>query len=244
MEHIKVDLEGQTAIVTGAGRGIGRAIARALASQGARVFLAARTASELQSTAEEIRRSGATAIALPTDLGEQQDIQALFEEVRKQGDRLDILINNAGIGIYGPLIEFAPEDFDTVMRINARAAFLCCQQALKLMIPKKKGTIINISSVVGFKGYPNQAAYTASKHAILGLTKSLAAETQDQGIRVSAILPGGVDTRLGALARPDLDAEILLQPQDIAHTVLFLLSLSKRAAIDQIYIRRSGSKPF
>jgi 3-oxoacyl-[acyl-carrier protein] reductase len=98
--------------------------------------------------------------------------------------------------------------------------------------------------VVGFKGYPNQAAYTASKHALLGLTKSLAVEAQEQGIRVSAILPGAVNTKLGSVARPDLDPEVLLQPEDIAHTVLFLLSLSDRAAIDQIYIRRSGSKPF
>jgi 3-oxoacyl-[acyl-carrier protein] reductase len=244
MEYPKVDLGGQTALVTGAGRGIGRGIAKALASQGARVFLAARTASELESTAREIRSSGGVAVAAPTDLAEEGDIRALFQEIRKQGDRLDILINNAGVGIYGPLIDFAPEDFDTVMRVNAKAAFLCCQQALKLMVPKKKGYIINISSVVGFKGYPNQAAYTASKHAILGLTKSLAAETHDQGIRVSAILPGSVDTRLGADARPDLDSEILLQPEDIAHTVLFLLSLSERAAVDQIYIRRSGRKPF
>jgi 3-oxoacyl-[acyl-carrier protein] reductase len=244
MEYTKVDLDGQTALVTGAGRGIGRAIGKALASQGARVFLAARTASELESTAEEIRTSGGAAIALPVDLAEEGDIRSLFQEIRGQGDRLDILINNAGVGIYGPLVDFASDDFDTVMQVNAKATFLCCQQALKLMIPKQKGYIINISSVVGFKGYPNQAAYTASKHAILGLTKSLAAETQGRGIRVSAILPGGVDTRLGAIARPDLDPKILLQPEDIAHTVLFLLSLSERAAIDQIYIRRSGSKPF
>jgi 3-oxoacyl-[acyl-carrier protein] reductase len=244
MEYPKVDLNGQTALVTGAGRGIGCTVAEALASQGAMVFLAARTASELESTAEEIRRSGGKALAVPTDLGEERDIRSLFQEIRRQGDRLDILINNAGVGIYGPLVDFAPEDFDTVMRINAKATFLCCQQALRLMIPKKKGYIINISSVVGFKGYPDQAAYTASKHAIMGMTKSLAEETREQGIRVSAILPGGVDTRLAAIARPDLDTKILLQPEDIAHTVLFLLSLSERAAIDQIYIRRSSSKPF
>lgn len=244
MEYPKVELEGQTALVTGAGRGIGRAIAMALASRGARVFLAARTASELEATSDEIRKRGGVAVAVPTDLADEAEIRSLFEQIRKQGDQLDILVNNAGVGIYGPVVDFSPEDFDTVMRVNAKAAFLCCQEALRLMIRKKKGYIINISSVVGFKGYPNQAAYTASKHAILGLTKSLAAETQEQGIRISAILPGGVHTRLIADARPDLDPKILLQPEDIAHTVLFLLSLPERAAIDQIYIRRSGSKPF
>ena len=244
MEHTKVDLGGQTALVTGAGRGIGRAIAKALASKGAQVFLAARTASQLESAAEEIRRSGAAAVPVPTDLSDERDIRSLFDRIGTEAGRLDILINNAGVGIYGPVVNFPSADFDTVMRVNTKAAFLCCQQALRLMIPKKSGTIINISSVVGFKGYPNQAAYTVSKHALLGLTKSLAVEAQEQGIRVSAILPGGVDTEMVAKARPDLDPKILLQPEDIAYTVLFLLSLSDRAAIDQIYIRRRSSKPF
>jgi 3-oxoacyl-[acyl-carrier protein] reductase len=244
MEHTKVDLGGQTALVTGAGRGIGRAIAKALASKGAQVFLAARTASQLESAAEEIRCSGAAAVPVPTDLSDERDIRSLFDRIGNEAGRLDILINNAGVGIYGPVVDFASADFDAVMRVNTKAAFLCCQQALRLMIPKKSGTIINISSVVGFKGYPNQAAYTASKHALLGLTKSLAVEAQEHGIRVSAILPGGVDTEMVAKARPDLDPKILLEPEDIAHTVLFLLSLSDRAAIDQIYIRRRSSKPF
>jgi 3-oxoacyl-[acyl-carrier protein] reductase len=244
MEHTKVDLGGQTALVTGAGRGIGRAIAKALASKGAQVFLAARTASQLESAAEEIRRSGAAAVPVPTDLSDERDIRSLFDRIGTEAGRLDILINNAGVGIYGPVVNFPSADFDTVMRVNTKAAFLCCQQALRLMIPKKRGYIINISSVVGFKGYPDQAAYTASKHALLGLTKSLAVEAWEHGIRVSAILPGGVDTQMIAIARPDLDPKILLQPEDIAHTVLFLLSLSDRAAIDQIYIRRSSSKPF
>lgn len=244
MGYEETDLQGQTALVTGAGRGIGRAIGKALASKGARVFLAARTASQLESTTQEIRAGGGLAVPVPTDLANEQDILSLFAGIRTEADGLDILVNNAGVGIFGPIVDFASADFDTVMRINAKAAFLCCQQALRMMIPKKSGYIINISSVVGIKGYPNQGAYTASKHAILGLTKSLAVEAQEHGIRVSAILPGGVHTQLVADARPDLDPQILLQPQDIAHTVLFLLSLSDRAAIDQIYIRRSGSKPF
>jgi 3-oxoacyl-[acyl-carrier protein] reductase len=244
MEPTMDDLRGQTALVTGAGRGIGRAVAKALASKGSRVFMAARTASQLESTADEIRRSGAAAVPVPTDLADEQDIGSLFARIRKEAGRLDILINNAGVGIYGPLVDFTSADFDTVMQVNAKAAFLCCQQALRLMIPRKSGYIINISSVVGFKGYPNQAAYTASKHAILGLTKSLAAEVQEHGIRVSAILPGGVNTQLIAKARPDLDPKILLQPEDIAQAVLYLLSLSEHAAVDQIYIRRSSGKPF
>ena len=112
------------------------------------------------------------------------------------------------------------------------------------MAPRRRGTILNISSVVGFRGYPNQSAYAASKHGLMGLTKSLAVEAQPHGIRVSAVLPGGVDTDMSRQSRPDLKADDLMQPEDIAQAVEFLLSLSDRAAVDEIYIRRRTSKPF
>ena len=113
-----------------------------------------------------------------------------------------------------------------------------------MMIPAGSGFIINLSSVVGFKGYVNQSAYTATKHGVMGLTKSLAAEVQEHGISVSAILPGGVDTDFIGAARPDLDRSILIPPEDIAKTVLFMLSLSDRTMVDQIYIRRRTGTPF
>jgi len=244
MQPMNVDLSGQSALVTGAGRGIGRAIGSALASAGARVFLAARTTDQLESAAREIQQNGGTAVPVPTDLSKEKDIQSLFQRISDRAGGLDILVNNAGVGVFGPLAEFSSSDFDRLMQVNTKAVFLCCRQALRLMIPRRTGYIINISSVVGFKGYPNQVAYTASKHAVMGLTKSLAVEAQEHGIRVSAVLPGGVDTKMIAEARPDLDPKILLQPEDIAHTVLYLLSLSDRAAVDQIYIRRRGSQPF
>jgi 3-oxoacyl-[acyl-carrier protein] reductase len=112
------------------------------------------------------------------------------------------------------------------------------------MRPHNHGYIVNISSVVGFKGYPLQAAYTASKHAIMGMTKSIAAELKDSNIRISAILPGGVETAMLASARPDLVGTELLHPDDIAQAVIYLLSLSGRAAVDEIYIRRRRSSPF
>ena len=127
------------------------------------------------------------------------------------------------------------------MEVNVRGAFLCSQHALRLMIPRRSGYIINISSVMEFKGYPNQGAYSATKHALMGLTKVLAVEGQKHNIRASAILPGGVDTNLVGVARPELERGELLQPADIAQTVLFLLSLPDRAAIDEIYIRRRSS---
>ena len=238
------DLTGQVAVVTGAGRGIGRAIARALAETGARVVAAARTREQIETLAREIADAGGQADAVPTDLVDEASIQSLFAAVRERWGRLDVLVNNAGIGRYGPVQEFATEDLDAVVDVNLRGTFLCCREAMRLMVPAGRGYIINISSVVGFKGYPNQAAYTATKHAVMGLTKSLAVEAQAQGIRASAVLPGGVDTDLVRQARPDLDPSILLQPEDVAQAVMFLLSLSDRAAIDQIYIRRRTSTPF
>jgi 3-oxoacyl-[acyl-carrier protein] reductase len=206
--------------------------------------LAARTKGEIDSVADDIRLSNGIASAQVVDLASPEQITELFNSIERKHGRLDILINNAGIGRFGPTETFAVSDWDAVLDINARGTFLCCQGALSLMRPHNHGYIINISSVVGFKGYPLQAAYTASKHAIMGMTKSIAAELKDSNIRISAILPGGVETEMLASARPDLVGTELLHPDDIARAVMYLLSLSGRAAVDEIYIRRRHSSPF
>jgi 3-oxoacyl-[acyl-carrier protein] reductase len=237
-------LAGQVALVTGGGRGIGRAVGKALAAAGAHVVVTARTRAEIEAVAREIADAGGQATAMPMDLADEASVRAVFTAVRARARRLDVLVNNAGIGFYGPVKDFAIEDLDRMVAVNLRGTFLCCQEAVRIMAPQKSGYIINISSVVGIKGYPEQAGYAATKHAIMGLTKSLAVEAREQGIRVSVILPGGVDTAMVREARPDLDPAILLQPEDIAQAVLYLLSLSDRAAVDEIYIRRRTSQPF
>ena len=240
-EHYLLD---QVALVTGAGRGIGKSVSSSLAARGARVVLAARTSGEIEALAGEIREVGGSALAVPTDVSREDEVGSLFERAIREWGRLDILVNNAGIGLFGPIDEFPASDWDRVMETNLRGTFLCSRQALRIMKPQRTGFIINIASVVGFKGYPDQGAYAASKHGIMGLTKSMAVEAQPHGIRVSAVLPGGVNTDLIGDARPDLDHSTLLWPEDIAKTVLYLLSLPERAAVDQIYIRRSKSAPF
>lgn len=241
---MQVCLDEQVALVTGAGRGIGRAIAMALAGAGAHVILAARSVAELEQVRIAIAETGGQSTVMATDVTDETQICRHFKQIHEQFDRLDLLINNAGIGRFGPTVDFKTEDFDRIMAVNLRGSFLCCREALKMMIPRRSGYIINIASVVGFKGYVHQAAYTASKHGIMGLTKSLAVEAQPHDVRVSAILPGGVDTDMVADARPDLDRTLLIQPNDIANTVLYMLSLSSTAMVDQIYIRRRGSAPF
>lgn len=237
-------IEGKFALVTGAGRGIGKAIARALTERGAQVIMTARSANQLAAAADELRDTGGMAYVLPADLAEPESVRDLFERLHDITDRLDILVNNAGLGLYGPVHEFDIADFDRVIAVNLRGTFLCCQEALKVMRPAGTGYIINIASVVGVKGYANQAAYTASKHGVMGLTKTLAVEAQNEGIRVSAILPGGVDTDMVAQARPDLDRSILIRPEDVAATVVYMLSLSATAHVDQISIRRRNGTPF
>jgi len=242
---LQPDLKGQVAVVTGAGRGIGRTVARALGACGDHVVAAARTVAEIEAVAADIRAAGGEATAMRVDLTDESSVVALFGQIRDRfGGRLDLLVNNAGLGLYGPLATYSAADFDRVLSVNLRGTFLCCREAMQLMMPRRQGYIVNVSSVMGIRAYADQAAYAASKHGVMGLTKALAVEAQPYGIRTSAILPGGVDTEMVRSARPDLDPKDLLRPEDIAQTVLYLVSLSDRAAVDEIYIRRRTGRPF
>ncbi|MCE5279428.1 MAG: SDR family oxidoreductase [Planctomycetaceae bacterium] len=238
------NVKGKVALVSGGGRGIGRAIALALGRAGAHVVVAARSGDEIAAVAKEITAAGGAASAIAVDLADESSVVNLFTQVVDRLGRLDVLVNNAGVGRYARVAELSAADVDAMMAVNIRGTALCCREAMKLMIPHRSGYIINISSVLGFKGYANQGAYTATKHAVMGLTRSLAVEAQEHGIRVSVISPGGVDTEMVRRSRPDLDPSILLSPEDIAQAVLYLLSLSDRAAVDEIYIRRRTSAPF
>lgn len=237
-------LAGQVAIVTGAGRGIGRAIAVTLAQHGARVCLAARSAKELQSVRSESEALGAQAISIPTDMSSEEEIVSLVHETVEQFARPDIVVNNAGIGTFGPLVETTVEQWDRLMAVNARGPFLLCREAIPYLKQQEYAFIINIASVVGTKGYANQAAYSASKHALMGLTKALAREVHADGIRAHAICPGGVDTQLVTDARPDLDRSVLMQPQEIADIVLFWLTRRGNAVVDEVLVRRAASTPW
>jgi 3-oxoacyl-[acyl-carrier protein] reductase len=237
-------LDGKVAVVTGAGRGIGKVIARTVAAAGAQVVATARTGEEIDSLADEITCAGGKALAVRADVTDEASVEKLFGVIDDKCGHIDILINNAGMGVFSHIVDCRSEDFDRVLAVNAGGTFLCSRAAFKRMIPQKSGYIINISSVLGIRAYVNQGAYTAAKHGVMGLTKTLALEGQPHNIRVSAILPGGVNTEMIRKSRPDLDASVLLEPDDIADAVMYLLSLSEKASVDQIYIRRRNSSPF
>lgn len=238
------DLTGQVMSITGAGKGIGAGIARLAATHGAEVWLTSRTAADVEALAAELRSSGGDAHAAPADVTEAAQVEAVCARIGERRGRLDALICSAGIGLYGPLATIAPADLDRQLSVNVRGTLSCCQAALTLMRPARRGTIIGIASIMSLTGYRQQGAYAASKHAMLGLLKVLGKEEQPHGIRVSAICPGGVDTELVRAARPDLDADTLMTVEDVAQAVLYLLSLSERCAVDLLQLRRRGAEPF
>lgn len=237
-------ISGRIALVTGAGRGIGRATALALAGQGVRVGLSARTAAELEGVRAEIQENGGQAKAFPADLADKDVPRELLARVAQAFGGLDILVNNAGAALARPVSETTTEDWDRLMAVNARAPFLLCREALPYLRKSGRGRIVNISSVVGYKGYANQGAYTASKHALAGFTKVLAQEVMADGIRVHLVSPGGVDTRMAGAMRPDLDRPGLTAPEEVAEIILFLLRQEGNAVIDEVNIRRPGKSPW
>lgn len=237
-------LQGKVAAVTGASRGIGRAIALALAAEGATVVALARTPEALQGVCREIAAAGGQAEPFTLDVSCEEQVKAAIAHIRQRYGRLDILVNCAGIGVFGPLLEVSTEDWDRVMAVNARGPFLMCREAIPLMVASGGGCIVNISSVVGLKGYVRQGAYVASKHALMGMTKVLAQEAQPLGIRVHALCPGGVDTDMIGDARPDLDRSQLIQPAEIAALVLWLVQQRGNAVIDELHVRRASGSPW
>ena len=232
-------LGGKTALVTGGGGGIGREIAAQLKAAGANVAICGRNVEKLEAAA----RSIGGALTLPGDLLDDTYVQSCVDRTVETFGGLDILINNAGVALSKPFGETTIEDFDRVMATNVRAPFILIRSALP-QLRKARGRVINIASVVAHKGYPLQSAYAASKHALLGLSKSLANELYEDGVRVHVISPGGVYTDMAKVARPDLSPDGLISAAEVADAVMFLLSLDKNAVIDEICLHRQGKAPF
>jgi len=239
----KIDLTGKRALITGAGGGIGRATAIRLAEAGMKLALVGRDAEKLTRTAALTGRPLDT-LVLPADLTKPRSIDDIMRILTGHFKGLDLLVNNAGVALNKPFEETTLEDYDRIMAINARVPFELCRRTLPLLRQSECPTIVNIGSVVSHKGYVGQAAYSASKHALLGMTKALAREVAPEGIRVHMIAPGGVYTDMVKIARPDLSPEGMIAPEEIAELIAFLVEHRAAGVIDEIQIHRTGKEPF
>jgi len=236
-------LGGKNAIITGAGRGIGRAIAEAFARQGCNIAALARSEAEIEETAALVRVLGVRAVALQCDVTQADSVDAAFAAAEAELGPVDILVNNAGMARFKPFASLSMDDWNETIASNLTSVFLCTQRVLPGMMARRAGRIINISSVSGLKPIAEQSAYCAAKHAVNGLTKTLALELYPYGIGVHAICPGGVVTRLAEEAMPERDKTGWMQPEDVAHAALFLATQSPRAATDIMHLRRFDSAP-
>jgi NAD(P)-dependent dehydrogenase (short-subunit alcohol dehydrogenase family) len=242
-------LRGEVAIITGGSRGIGRALAVEFAREGARVTLAARSVAELQETEGQVRAVGGEALVMPTDLVKAEDVEAMVAATRQAFGPVDILVNNAGIA--GPTAlceEVKPEDWDYTFAVNVKGPFLCCRAVLREMKQRRRGRIINLGSVSSKRPLVQRTPYTAGKMAIIGFTRTLAAEVGEYGITVNAICPGPVsgpriESVLASMAkasgktRDEMAHEAFLQhaalrrfvdAEDVARLAVFLASEAGR----------------
>jgi 3-oxoacyl-[acyl-carrier protein] reductase len=229
-------LDGQAAVVTGAGRGIGAAIAHALASLGATVVLCGRTRSALESAAQSITGAGGKSEAIVCDVTSLQSVEAAAKRVESLLGRVDILVNNAGVGGFGgPLHQLPPDSWEQILNTNLRGVYYTTRAFAPMMIRARSGQIINISSLAGKNALPNGAAYAASKWGLNGLSYSLAEELRVHNIRVAVICPGSTNTDLSPHAGKDHSK--MLQPGDVAHTVVMLVTQAPQSFVSEILLR-------
>jgi len=230
------NLHGQVAIVTGAGSGIGRAVALALAQAGVNVALAARTTTTLDIVANEITKSGGQALAVPTDVGNESQVEALVMKTTSAFGHIDILVTSAGGAVFGPLVDSRTEDWDMMININLRGTYLCCKHVVRAMLPRERGHILNVLSIASTHILPGSTGYTASKMGALGLTKVIAAEVRSSGIKVTAVIPGAVDTPLWDNSGSTLDRNKMLSVRDVADAMLSVITQPPGIHTDEIVL--------
>ncbi len=234
-----MDLNGKVAIVTGGTKGIGRGIAEALVREGTDVCISARKRSEIDETVgvlAGLEKGRVTGIVC--DVCDHSQVKALFERTIADFGGLDILVNNAGIGIFSSVEEMSPEVFRAIIETNLFGVFYCCHEAIPLMKQRGGGYIINMSSLAGANPHPRMAAYNASKFGLNGFSEALMQEVRHDGIKVSYIMPGSVNTEFGG-DEPGEDKSWQLQPIDIARVVVDLLHHEQRSLPSRVEIRPS-----
>jgi len=234
-----MELKGKTAVVTGSTKGIGRAIATALVRADVNVVVSSREARQIEQTTAELSKIDRGQVAGSVcDVRDYTQVEKLFETAVKAFGGVDILVNNAGIGIFASVEEMPPEDFRAILETNVLGVYHCCHRAIPLMKQRGGGYIINISSLAGVNAHPRMAAYNASKFGLNGFTEALMQEVRHDGIKVSYIMPGSVNTHFGG-DEPSERNSWQLQPDDIALVVLDLLNHPERSLPSRVEIRPS-----
>ncbi len=224
-------MKGQTAVITGSSRGIGRTTAEELAKRGVQIVVVDINGNNAEKSADEIKSQyGVETLGIRADVSNSEDVKRLFEEAVKKFSKIEILVNNAGITRDNLLIRMKDEEWDAVLNINLKGAFLCSREAIKIMSKNKYGRIINIASVVAFIGNPGQVNYSASKAGLVALTKTLAKEYASRGITVNAVAPGFIQTAMTEQLPEKVKEEMLRMiplgrfgtTQDVANAITFL----------------------
>ncbi|MDA1191602.1 MAG: SDR family NAD(P)-dependent oxidoreductase [Candidatus Poribacteria bacterium] len=234
-------LQGKTALITGAGRGIGRAIAHAFADEGANLVLASRTVSELNATADETRQRGAETLSIPTDLADDTQLDALVAQTYDRFGGVDLLVNNAGVAIHHPVPDIPIDVWDLTMRMNMRAPFLLTRAFWNNMVERGGGVIVNVSSISGKRSGAGNATYSASKFGIIGFTESLAQAGRSVNIRAVALCPGPVSTVMRAGNNPSEDPATILKPEDIAAAAVYIATQPARVLIREVVVELNPS---
>ena len=228
-------LSGKAALVTGASRGIGRAIASRLGRMGASVAICARNRAAVEQAAAALREQGMRSLPIVADVTRTDDIERMIEQVGSEFGEIEILVNNAGVGVFGPFYERSEADWDAVLGTNLKAVFLTSRMVAPRMIRRGRGHIINISSLASKSAFPGGAVYCASKWGLMGLSACMAEDLRAHGIRVSVICPGSVATEFSSHA--GRDKRTLLQPEDVAHAVAMLVTQSEGSFISEVDVR-------
>jgi len=233
--NVSKPLEGKVALVTGASRGIGLAVAKSLSTMGAKVGLNGRDEKKLAIAAEELTEAGGSVAAVSADLSHSTDIAPLVRKVQESLGPIEILVNNAGIGYFGPVHEASEENWNMTLDTNLKAVFLVSKAVIPGMIRLQTGHIINIASLAGKSAFAGGAIYCASKWGLLGLTQCMAEDLRPHGIRVSAVCPGSVNTEFSPHAGKD--PRKMLQPEDVARVVETIVTQEPQSFISEVSLR-------
>lgn len=233
-------LRGKVALITGASAGIGQACARALGREGVRLVLTARRRERLEQLVAEAKQSGSDGVFVTGDAREEETARRVVEQAVNAFGRIDILVNNAGVGNYKDLVETSADEYDEMMDSNVRSTFLFTRHAVPVMIERREGLVLMISSMAGVYGFAGEAVYCATKFAQVGFAQALDKELRPHGIKVGVICPGGVKTEFAVgkgRTEEGVEQSEMLEAEDVAEAVLFACAQSPRSRIIQVQMR-------